>query len=1466
MPSSIHELVSTLDVVGMPQGVELATMRTLMIQIDRRLLRDDTTVLEVTLLAPEGFGSKSFDHANLMPPTDRIFLTQQKVFWESNRPLPPMNRKLWMFDVLKVDRTDLRPTFLEICYAFHEGSFWVEVPDTHTDDEEIQRIRTVEMFAGGFGGWKASWNIISQFLHKPVDSLAVELNEDIAKNYAVTHHATYIPSNANLDDFSFAQGDWILQQDVTHPMMRKVLTKFCPDVVTISSPCPPWSTAARAPGLDSLEGMLLPKALGQLRWCRPTLVVIEQVAGFRHHDHFPLICKMLKLLGYTMLWHKIVDLAQQAQPSRSRWLGIATRTHAAVKICPFQMWPTTTTWGSCKLVLPREHLDQLYITDAVSEVAGNFRYVKNPSPNMSTHAADVIALRIYDHCDQLPTFMARYGSQHEFSSAYLEEYGYFGFFLRDSGPAVGCRFFSPAEVAVMHGVWESCCLPLDLKDAWLIAGNQIAIPHGLLMVANACRFLGIDLELREIFSYYHDAKLKTPDAQMHMIPGGYMIARADAQISEEFLEKVAELWGHRVFASTEFWSPLHGLCDSAPMPSISHPMATQVTDVPASSDEEVEEGGDAVGFLTAHVQFDDHHQTFWFAPHLRVGDIEWIWDYLFQPTFDVRLHRADTPHVTTQPPTCVLPVFAEGDLTMIRCDPDRYLLEQAHDLGLPSQIYDPFTAVGMYVKPHEIECLMDAPIATATLTQDVIVLTCAFALVDYVWFWDPTNDRLLVQVTSNDATAQTTVTNALFEALPTHTQQYLGHKCEYTGNPGELQFVPFRTKGVMPVKQFRRILAVQFAKMTLNALEQSCTSQADLPETTRPVQVYFESRLLWKGTLHADNQIGSISFLIQHCSSAVLQARRLRVHIANQSVSRDAILRNCEWSVLRQAVVLELSAELQGGGGKTNLRIVQQTALASTLLDRGYQLAWVTKTVDKLVAKFNLQRLQAVTSMPIGSQRTKAIEDLCAEASIDMPTISMPTTKTKQTGLPWSKGKKPKLDAMHIDVTAYTILPGFFSNSDDSDASQIGEMRPQTTGVCLMHQPQAQQWLQAEHTISPDELAILVPGRIQVPSSLESTALTFPCLNDAKEMVLLQGTMIQMGAKQIKHKQGSQTHLPSTGQLVSFTLYKEDWTEADWQKALDQPAVFIKDRLQMDDLEGAAQALWGKSLRANNVPASPVQATTIQMHGTVDGAKLPKLLQCSGFNRIFVVPKTQDGRLMDTYRAATGGMVYKVEGLPFGCTTSTLQQWLDAIPWDATPLKALGPNTWLLKAQVEVPLGIHLYNAAPVLIRKLPPRTMPNEKVLLGRPSKPTAKDPWTSGADPTKTDPWAGFRPTGAPTGSQQAPLRQIQGPIEAKFQAQEEKLNHLQTELTALSQKCDQRAQDVHQTLVHLDTSQKTHQQDVQQQLAQVRTELDTALAKNIQQHSNRMDEKFDELKQLLVKASKRRQPEDGDDEMQG
>lgn len=269
---------------------------------------------------------------------------------------------------------------------------------------------------------------------------------------------------------------------------------------------------------------------------------------------------------------------------------------------------------------------------------------------------------------------------------------------------------------------------------------------------------------------------------------------------------------------------------------------------------------------------------------------------------------------------------------------------------------------------------------------------------------------------------------------------------------------------------------------------------------------------------------------------------------------------------------------------------------------------------------------------------------------------------------------------------------------------------------------------------------------MDTPSTLTKQKVTFPCTTESGTMILLSGELIQLGKKHVAAPRGEPTNpQEEPAALVAFTLYKEDWSFEDWKIATAQPAMFIRDKLAVDRLDKAILSFWGKSLRRQRSPASPNQATTVQIHGSVEGSRLHALLCASGHNSIYCLPKTSQGRPSEDYRIiwiegdhakamcvssqtvgctgiikgkgarnfglrykvddfpkawsiinpsetlptkATGQHACRVEGLPFGVSQQALRTWIQAMKWEAHPLRPLGGHAWVVKSDLHPPEGL----------------------------------------------------------------------------------------------------------------------------------------------------------------------------------
>eukprot|EP00435_Cladocopium_sp_Y103_P064310 s902_g26.t1 len=340
--------------------------------------------------------------------------------------------------------------------------------------------------------------------------------------------------------------------------------------------------------------------------------------------------------------------------------------------------------------------------------------------------------------------------------------------------------------------------------------------------------------------------------------------------------------------------------------------------------------------------------------------------------------------------------------------------------------------------------------------------------------------------------------------------------------------------------------------------------------------------------------------------------------------------------------------------------------------------------------------------------------------------------------------------------------------------------------------------------------------------------------------------------------------------------------------------------------------MWGRSLRNGRSSASPKEATTIQIHATVEATAFHKLLTNSGYNKLFFTPKQQNGKPSNDFRilwtkgdwahtialsaqtteslgvvrgknSALGlrytlagfeqawktihpqiaipqqfqnEQAYKIENLPFGTSHQMLTEWAEASQWRCRPFRTLGPTTWIVKAADPPPDRIHMFNTTVLLIRLMPERDNQKNRLIVGPRGPPQSKtsdhhDTWTP-----MTDPWSKYRPSQAPSTS--LPARSLEGPLEAKFSAQDEKIAALRTDLEALTKTHEEHTIAVRQEFEIAKQREQEEFQKVQYGMKQIQQELDANLMNTMKSHSQAMEQQFRDLKNLFI--SHKRKSDDG------
>eukprot|EP00438_Fugacium_kawagutii_P023906 Skav222579 [mRNA] locus=scaffold1897:19899:24329:- [translate_table: standard] len=1461
------------------------------------------------LWKPEGLPMTQFNADALTIPEDQATDISVKAVWDKSQMLPPHGARIWIFKA-RIDRHNE-----EVTIHMDDRATWAPV----TEGKETDHLRVVEMFSGGFAGWAMAWKTLQPAMTRTMESLAIDNDVQACRTYAITHKATFLPEEAQLttDVFATKGHALIWNANVERPELCAQITRINPEIVTISAPCPAWSGANKknaSTGLDKEEGRLMLRAILMCRTWRPKVIALEQVANFNTHVHKPMIMKAIQMMGYRVLGQKVLNADRHCQTSRCRWLALLVRitdgtTHPTVP------WPTTPRpMPSPVMMLRLEDLHLLVLDARIIAVASN---PKLHSTGRRMSEEQVLQSRMYDKTQTLPCFLAQYGNQHNLPMHTLEQAGYYGHFLAATAEEPS-RFWHPAEVAILHGTMEQFWVDADLPTSWRITGNCIATPHAMYLLVNALRYVDQPLDMNQVFQDFHDKKLVAENCMLINTSQGQLLISNQDERSPEVMRRIMDLFAVPSDPQHMHWDYDKGWVNENQVNANDIQTQSEVS-VPAT---EIQSTASMFPYKEVFFCFDSKKYQFWYTPELGDTEIETMWNGAYC-TLGSSTEAAKM--LGLQPygpdpwntPTHSIPICTEEELTIVKVKDDQPYEQQLQMLEF-GQLFDQYGLVDPFQRPDALDVITLKQWSFVPVHTKLVPLTYAMMMIHVRWDWDHLTDTIIAKFQGPCEHVQTTM-KFWAELLTQETLRMTGRQVQIEGN--SVLFSPRSGPVACPQQQFRRGIAIQAAKALLSICRFANTTG------TYPVKMKMFGRPLWEGLLPSDVTMDVIKTICQLAMHPTQAGRQFRT-ITNGKQIYEATIEEL-FLQGKHKVNLHIVGSQRGGGGeshkgaKQQQKQVMQTSLATILLEQGYPLEWTKQAVDQILWKYGLPRLQTIIAQPKGPNKLKDIMDLCNEQGLAPPKINKPATQTAVKGVPWQTQKKRR--EMHsVDPKDYQIIDGFFFNSDDSPIEII-----QAIQLCLLSPAQAQQWIREDQLLSSDELAIIALGPVQPHPNLQSKPVTFPAVNPDNHKVLLHGTMVQLGNKHAKHKEGTPGQVTTEAcTIMSVTMQKEDWSETDWQNITHNPAAFIKGVLEQDSMSKAIQSIWGKSLRNGKAPASPIQATSCQMHCTILDQHKKPILARSGFNGLYFVPKTQQGKVQGEYRIiwcegdlphvtglcsrtshalgliknrqgkgfgirvekATfadawanihpgtkppelreGDKTFKVENLVFGTTKTMLDQWLVALKWDAMAFKPIGPQCWLIKSNHQPPEGIRMFNTSPVLIRQIQDRMPKQERVLLGpMPKTKNTSDPWQTGS----TDPWANWQPTQS-VPSQAAPAvasattaapRSAPGPIENRFQEQEAKLQALQNNIEKLAKQQG----DGHSALTRQIQVVEKHQAEqvsqVKGALQQMQADMDKHFTRTLQQHTQSVDNKLEELKKIFLGSAKRGQPEAGDDEMQG
>eukprot|EP00438_Fugacium_kawagutii_P035677 Skav231662 [mRNA] locus=scaffold823:199345:203959:- [translate_table: standard] len=619
----------------------------------------------------------------------------------------------------------------------------------------------------------------------------------------------------------------------------------------------------------------------------------------------------------------------------------------------------------------------------------------------------------------------------------------------------------------------------------------------------------------------------------------------------------------------------------------------------------------------------------------------------------------------------------------------------------------------------------------------------------------------------------------------------------------------------------------------------------------QPVKIKLRSCVLWEGRIAPDVTLQQLHGILKPSIVAYSPADPRVLCRGKTLWHYPATLAEIARDEGVETLTLHIMHSLRGGGVKEINRQQAKNSLASTLLENGFDLKWVSTTADVLVTRASQTEVTRAAQLTTSAERMKAIMKLCHDCGID---TDVATKKSYQMQNKAHQNKTKRMTQVQPEPTEYQLEAGFLKNQDKTEVQQI-------------------------------------------------------------QQVIISGTLVQLGEKEICVTAPATPSVSLTkSQVVALTLWKDTWSSQDWEQILQNTNAFLRlgDQGSYDAitsiwgksfrrknkavgphdaesvqvhcsvLETSLHALLAAS-GFNSIYATPKTAEgriddehwkVIWVEGSFQHvtSKANSSPSCQGlirgkrsFGLRFSVSNYDDAWThlnpgVPKPCLNGGSQVYRLQPLPFGCTNETIAQWANSVGWTIKPLKSLGPRAYLVATNQPPPEGVLVFNGSPIIAQFLPPRnTVGNHPTILAGP-KPQ-RQVQVDGM--LKDDPWAPFFSRQAdaaslPSKHPVAAPRAVAGPTEQKFQHTETRLHALETSLQELKQVQQEQAASNQAFQTATQQAVKATEEGLKNYVAssidQVRKDMDISLKQAMENQTKQINANLADLKDLFKAHSKR------------
>ena len=855
------------------------------------------------------------------------FVDSSFLLWQGKGDLPPMNTRIWIF---QVEHEQFISEDLRLGYIYDSRSSWICVPQPKPSLD----MRILELFSGSFGGWKAGMHFIHYKTDFCIQTVSIDHDHQTCLNFALNHATNFLKTTNHLTDglFVHSTDSWVIAPDVLDPALLKALSLWAPQAATVSAPCPPWSRAGRGGGLLKPDGMLLLKTILHLRWLNVPFVGLKNVSSITSHEHFDMVKQTFHFAGYKMLWQRTADLQDLTRVARNRWLALWGKAEHDLPPMPSQFWERIdrSLMPNPLMHFPDATLQMLRLPADVLRIVVDPHFLKINGKAFAVGMSDVDVLNVRTfRGGTVPTFLARYGTQHLLDEHLLRDQGLHAYFACADEVPEKCRYWHPAEEALLHGVVTPIYLPEDNFGAWFGLGKMIAVQHSLLVLANMLtRCADVTIDLKLLLSEFRNEQFLAKHTHLHSLAKGYMVCPKGILFTRDFENSASAIHDFLESNAPVFWSPKVGIqpIEKAHW-TFNKATASQVSDV--SEIQSADELPDCPPTFQASIQFETHASKFWFSGDLPGEAIRAVWDHKFDTGFFdgnnvIVLELRPTEQVKNQTfgfETSVA-VLLDSELTLMLSRPVA-VADQPHLVNLASNLYNQFGWLEASKQLTGDTLLLDRPLDTPHISFEVVDLLSTFSQIRTHWDWNSSNDHFECKV-QGDETAKRIWGRFWYEVLTTTDQEMLGRKAVLDVDTSDVCFTS-GVQGVCPIRPFKTALLAQATK----AILQQVAGHVLSTDTMEMVCIKWGADEVWKGLLPVSLSLQVLHKAIDIAFSVTFNGWPMRFLNKGKQVMPERLLQEFNVTPQHEAITFHLIAALQRGGAKTQQKQLQQTSIAA---------------------------------------------------------------------------------------------------------------------------------------------------------------------------------------------------------------------------------------------------------------------------------------------------------------------------------------------------------------------------------------------------------------------------------------------------------------------------------------------------------------------------------------------------------